>query len=80
MCLQAAGLAETLSDPEAVLTVFAPTNDAFDKAFAELGNTADQLLESPAILGQVSAFPSGCQGSRFAVQQQNVSRGSNLRL
>jgi len=41
-----AGLADALSDPDADITIFAPTNTAFAEALEELGITADELLES----------------------------------
>lgn len=41
-----AGLVDTLSDT-GPFTVFAPTNDAFTAALAELGLTKDELLASP---------------------------------
>jgi transforming growth factor-beta-induced protein len=41
-----AGLVETLSSP-GPFTVFAPTNDAFAALLAELGITAEELLDSP---------------------------------
>ena len=43
--LEAAGLAGgPLADPQAVLTVFAPTNAAFGKLIGALGVTPAQLL------------------------------------
>jgi len=56
-----AGLVEALSDPSANLTVFAPTNAAFEALLVELGITLEQLLELPNlseillyhVLGQV---------------------------
>ncbi len=44
--LDAAGLVETVADPEAEFTVFAPTNAAFEAALADLGITAEDLLAS----------------------------------
>lgn len=44
--LDAAGLVETVADPEGEFTVFAPTNAAFEAALAELGITAEDLLAS----------------------------------
>lgn len=43
---QQAGLVETLSDPNAQLTVFAPTDAAFEKFLMENNLTADELLGS----------------------------------
>lgn len=45
----AAGLVDALSDPEANLTVFAPTNAAFEALLAETGLTLDQIKASPAL-------------------------------
>jgi transforming growth factor-beta-induced protein len=45
--VEAAGLVDALSDPDATLTVFAPTNDAFEALLTELGITAEELLENP---------------------------------
>ena len=42
-----ARLLPALTDPFASLTVFAPTNDAFNAALTSLGITATQLLASP---------------------------------
>jgi len=39
-----AGLEAALSDPKADLTVLAPTNRAFERALAQLGLTAEELL------------------------------------
>ena len=42
--VEAAGLTDALSDPNASLTVFAPTDEAFEAAIAELGTTPEDLL------------------------------------
>ncbi|GEM80195.1 fasciclin domain-containing protein [Vibrio superstes] len=44
---QQADLVDTLSDPNAELTVFAPTDAAFEKFLMENNLTADELLGSP---------------------------------
>lgn len=49
--VEAAGLTDTLADPDATLTVFAPTNAAFEAALADLGLTAEELLASPDLEG-----------------------------
>ena len=49
-----AGLVETLSGP-GPFTVFAPTNDAFAALLADLGITAEELLESPD-LGSILTY------------------------
>lgn len=45
--VEAAGLTETLDDPDAALTVFAPTNEAFEAALSALDLTAEELLAAP---------------------------------
>lgn len=42
-------MAEALSDPDQELTVFAPTDAAFEAALAELGITAEELLANPEL-------------------------------
>ena len=42
--VEAAGLTDALTNADATLTVFAPTNGAFEAALAELGLTAEELL------------------------------------
>jgi transforming growth factor-beta-induced protein len=42
-----AGLVPALSDPNSSLTVFAPTNQAFENLLVELGITLQQLLDLP---------------------------------
>jgi uncharacterized surface protein with fasciclin (FAS1) repeats len=51
--LTAAGLVETLSDPSAVLTVFAPTNDAFAKVDPAL---LEKLKADTALLTEVLTY------------------------
>ena len=45
--IETAGLESALLDPEAGLTVFAPTDAAFVSLLGELGLTAEELLASP---------------------------------
>jgi transforming growth factor-beta-induced protein len=45
-----------LSDPNASLTVFAPTDEAFEDLFAELGLTADEVLADTALLNDVLSY------------------------
>jgi transforming growth factor-beta-induced protein len=54
--LEAAGLAETLADPEADLTVFAPTDDAFNNLLAATGLTAEELLADTELLTTILSF------------------------
>jgi transforming growth factor-beta-induced protein len=51
----AAGLVDTLDGPTPRLTVFAPTNDAFNVALEELPLTKAELLASPA-LGDILGY------------------------
>ncbi|MEO1439403.1 MAG: transporter substrate-binding domain-containing protein, partial [Chloroflexota bacterium] len=54
--VEAAGLAETLSDPEATFTVFAPTDEAFAAALDALGLTAGELLEDTETLTAILTY------------------------
>jgi uncharacterized surface protein with fasciclin (FAS1) repeats len=45
-----------LSDPNANITVFAPTNRAFERTLAELGLTAQQLLSNQALVTQILQY------------------------
>jgi transforming growth factor-beta-induced protein len=49
--VDAAGLVDTLADPDATFTVFAPTNAAFEAALEALGLTAEELLASEDLEG-----------------------------
>ncbi|MDJ0952972.1 MAG: fasciclin domain-containing protein [Acidimicrobiia bacterium] len=53
--IEAAGLVETL-DGEGPFTVLAPTNEAFDAAFAALGITAEELLADTDTLTQILTY------------------------
>jgi uncharacterized surface protein with fasciclin (FAS1) repeats len=53
--VDAAGLVETLQG-EGPFTVFAPTNDAFDAALADLDLTADELLADTELLTSVLTY------------------------
>merc|ERR1712137_1095356 len=44
-----AGLVDALTDPDADITVFAPTNKAFAAALDQLGLTKDELLASDSL-------------------------------
>jgi uncharacterized surface protein with fasciclin (FAS1) repeats len=52
----AAGLVPTLSDANAELTVFAPTNDAFEALFEATGLTAEELLADTDLLTAVLTY------------------------
>jgi uncharacterized surface protein with fasciclin (FAS1) repeats len=54
--VEAAGLTAALADPEATLTVFAPTNDAFDAAFEALGTTPEELLADTETLTAILTY------------------------
>jgi uncharacterized surface protein with fasciclin (FAS1) repeats len=54
--VQAAGLTDALADPEATLTVFAPTNEAFEAALAALGITAEELLADTDTLTSILTY------------------------
>ena len=54
--VQAAGLKDALADPEATLTVFAPTNQAFDEALSALGLTAEELLADTETLTAILTY------------------------
>lgn len=54
--VQAAGLEDALADPETPLTVFAPTNAAFEAALAALGLTAEELLTDTETLTTILTY------------------------
>ena len=54
--VEAAGLQDALSDPEATLTVLAPTNEAFEAALASLGLTAEELLADTDTLTAILTY------------------------
>ncbi len=54
--VEAAGLVDALADPEATLTVFAPTNDAFEAALEALGITAEELLADTETLTAILTY------------------------
>ena len=54
--VEAAGLQDALSDPGATLTVFAPTNEAFEAALASLGLTAEELLADTETLTAILTY------------------------
>jgi uncharacterized surface protein with fasciclin (FAS1) repeats len=54
--VEAAGLTDALADPDATLTVFAPTNDAFEAALTDLGLTAEELLADTETLTSILTY------------------------
>ncbi|MFZ0015512.1 MAG: fasciclin domain-containing protein [Acidimicrobiia bacterium] len=54
--VDAAGLESALSDPDATLTVFAPTNEAFAAALEALGLTAEELLADTETLTAILTY------------------------
>jgi uncharacterized surface protein with fasciclin (FAS1) repeats len=54
--VEAAGLQDALADPAATLTVFAPTNEAFEAALAALGLTAEELLADTETLTSILTY------------------------
>lgn len=54
--VEAAGLTDALADPDATLTVFAPTNDAFAAALEALGLTAEELLADTETLTAILTY------------------------
>ena len=53
--IKAAGLENAFDDTSAKVTVFAPTDDAFNAALSALGLTAEELLASP-LLGDILKY------------------------
>lgn len=51
--LSAANLGNQFADTNLIATVFAPTNDAFQTAFAALGVTADELFANTTLLTDI---------------------------
>ena len=54
--VQAAGLVNTLSNPNAHFTIFAPTNDAFMQVLTETGMTKAQLFANKALLTKILGY------------------------
>lgn len=54
--VQAAGLAGTLSNPNANYTILAPTNDAFAQVLTETGMSKTQLFSDKAMLTKVLGY------------------------
>ena len=54
--VDAAGLVDALSDPDATYTVFAPTNEAFADALDALGLTAEELLADTETLTSILTY------------------------
>jgi uncharacterized surface protein with fasciclin (FAS1) repeats len=82
--LNASGLVGALSDPSTKLTVFAPTNEAFDKLFADFNVTAEEVLGNTKFLsdvlkyhvvGDVTAFGDLTDGSSLPTLLEGESLG-----
>jgi uncharacterized surface protein with fasciclin (FAS1) repeats len=54
--VEAAGLTEALADPDATLTVFAPTDEAFAAALEALELTAEELLADTETLTSILTY------------------------
>ena len=54
--VEAAGLTDAIADPEATLTVFAPTDEAFEAALQTLGITAEELLADTETLTTILTY------------------------
>lgn len=54
--VQAAGLATTLSNPNANYTIFAPTNDAFMQALTDTNMTKAQLFANKPLLTKILGY------------------------
>lgn len=54
--LEAANLVETVTAPDASLTVFAPSNDAFDAALSALELTLDDLVANTELLTEILLY------------------------
>ena len=54
--LDATDLMDTLSDPATIVTVFAPTDEAFNNTLAELGLTFDELLANTTLLKGILSY------------------------
>lgn len=54
--VQAAGIAEPLSNPNANFTIFAPTNEAFAQVLQETGMTKAQLFANKPLLTKILGY------------------------
>jgi uncharacterized surface protein with fasciclin (FAS1) repeats len=82
--LNASGLVGALSDPSTKLTVFPPTNEAFDKLFSDFNVTAEEVLGNTKFLsdvlkyhvvGDVTAFGDLTDGSSLPTLLEGESLG-----
>ncbi|TVR01733.1 MAG: fasciclin domain-containing protein [Deltaproteobacteria bacterium] len=67
--VDAANLGGTLADPTNSLTVFAPSDEAFDAALTALGLTADALFADEELLGNIlgyHVFPAAALSSELS--------------
>lgn len=56
VALVTADLVDAVNDPEAQLTIFAPTDKAFMDALASLGLTFEQLAENTELLAEILKY------------------------
>ena len=54
--VEAAGLVETVNDPDAKLTIFAPTDEAFLAALKALSISAEDLLGDTELLTEILTY------------------------
>ncbi|KAG2488319.1 hypothetical protein HYH03_013169 [Edaphochlamys debaryana] len=54
--VKAAGLTNALSDPNLTVTVFAPTNDAFNATLTALGISPSVLFANPSVLADILRY------------------------
>lgn len=54
--IEAAGLTETLHDPAATYTIFAPTNDAFAAALESMNMSVEDVMANPEMLADILTY------------------------
>lgn len=71
----AAGLVDALNDREAELTVFAPTNEAFEKALIALGLSLEELVADTKLLTDVILYHAA-PGEIYSTDTEEYPEGS----